>query len=265
VAGWVSHLEEIGDRGFTVLDRNIPAHLVRRLQDTIDRLDDEQDRLLGVDHLDAIDQRGALHNLCDFDSAFVDLLRAFPIRELAPVSIGPNYILHTYDSLSMYPGQNRYPWDFHTDLMPFNDVDVPKGSALGLTFLCYLDRTTTTTGATFLVPYSHRRRGHLPDLEDLSASAMQMEVMPGTVVVMDARLWHCSSWNAGHRKRRLVKACVTRSAIQPVFDYVRSTRPESLASLPAEVRELFGTPPMVSISEFHDRLPPSQPLERRRL
>lgn len=260
----MTDLEELREHGFTVLCRGVPDALAARLQDAVDRLDSEQDERLGVEHLDAIDQRGALHNLCDLDDSFVDLLLALPIDRFASALIGADYILHTYDSLSMYPGQTRYPWDFHTDLMPFNDLAVPDDRALGVTFLCYLDRTGAT-GATFLVEGSHRRIGHLPDVEDLTTSAIQVEVAPGTVVVMDARLWHCSSWNAGDRKRRLVKACVTRSAIRPVFDYIRSTRPERLDALPPRVRTLFGVPPLVSIAEFHERMDAPAPLSQRRL
>ncbi|GIE95221.1 phytanoyl-CoA dioxygenase family protein [Paractinoplanes rishiriensis] len=235
--------------GFAYFRQAIPPDLLRRVKQTIADLIAQEERTLGVDLLESIDQRGAIRNLCDCDPVFSELADMNPVYPVVDQVVGEVSIA-AFDALGLMPGRSRFPWDFHTDLIPFNRTANPPENSFGATCLYYLDDAGPETGATWIVPGSQRCM--LPDLpvELMEQRAEQVVVQAGDLVLFDARLWHCTSFNAGTNTRWIIKQMMIWPSLRPMMDYTRAVRPEVKAGLPDRVRQLIGTAPPASVEEL---------------
>ncbi|HET7232104.1 MAG TPA: phytanoyl-CoA dioxygenase family protein, partial [Longimicrobium sp.] len=234
------HLYELRTVGFTVLRGALAPERVVALRQTIDRLLAEDDAEWGADTLAAIGQRGALRNLCESGEPFRELLSSFPAFPLLDALLGRDYILHSYDSLVLFPGDGRFPWDFHTDVSPLGGVGFPADRTPSINCLCYVDETTAVNGATWLIPGSHRSVMRDPAPEDLGVLATQAVGQAGDVLVFDARIWHCAGENRSALPRRLIKVMFCKPWLRPQMDYSRAVTPATMALLDDRVRRLLG-------------------------
>jgi ectoine hydroxylase-related dioxygenase (phytanoyl-CoA dioxygenase family) len=236
--------------GYTVLRGAVPAGEVAELSDRIDALAAEDDRTWGADRLQAMGQRGALRNLADRGQEFERLLGNAALHELTRALVGDSYVLHSYDALVLQPGEGRFPWDFHTDVLDLRGIAFPASITPGLNCLVCIDGAGPHNGATWLVPGSHRSVLRSPPRDDLVALAVQPALRPGDLLLFDVRIWHCAGHNASAGARRLIKMEFVQRWLRTPMDYSRSVRPEVLARLPATARAAIGEPAPASVEEF---------------
>lgn len=240
--------------GYAYFRQAIAPDLLRRVRGVIADLVAEEERTIGVDVLDRIDQRGALRNLADRHEVFAELADSMPIYPVVERVAGEVSIA-AFDALGLPPGSSRFPWDFHTDLSPFNRSANPPTGTFGATCLYYLDDAGPETGATWIVPGSQRCMLDKPPTEVLAERAEQVVVRAGDVVLFDPRLWHCTSFNNGANTRWIIKQMMIWKWLRPMMDYTRAVRPEVKERLPERVRQLLGTAPPTSIPELRGLKP----------
>jgi ectoine hydroxylase-related dioxygenase (phytanoyl-CoA dioxygenase family) len=226
------------------------------LRSAVDRVQAEDETRYGTAALQEMGQLGALRNLCDFGAPFEELLSDSPIFPLLDALLGNDYMLHSYDGLVLLPREGRFPWDFHTDLMPLRGVAFPAARTPGINCLYYLDDVTAANGATWIVPSSHRSVVVQPAAERLAACAIQAIGSAGDVLLFDARLWHCAGNNTATAPRRLIKALFVQPWLRPQMDYSRAVRAEVMERLSPRVRRLLGVgiAPPASIEELRHSL-----------
>ena len=247
---------ELATRGFTFLRRSLAPARVMLLREAIDRMQAEDEARYGTAVLHGMGQLGALRNLCDFGVPFEELLTDSPIFPLLDALLGSDYVLHSYDGLVLLPRNGRFPWDFHTDLMPLRGVAFPAERTPGINCLYYLDEVTAANGATWIVPSSHRSLLMQPPPERLAARAIQAAGSPGDVLLFDSRLWHCAGNNTTTAPRRLIKALFCQPWLRPQMDYSRAVRAEVMDRLPIRVRHLLGVgvAPPATVEELRQSL-----------
>jgi len=123
---------------------------------------------------------------------------------------GPGHRITSTSGIVTHPGAPRGGW--HAD-WPYNQrigshLPEPYGDAvLHVSAIFMLSDFTESNGATLVVPGSHRRAsnpsggraGHQAD----SPHPAEKPVIgsPGTVLLFDARLWHCRGPNRGDEPR----------------------------------------------------------------
>jgi ectoine hydroxylase-related dioxygenase (phytanoyl-CoA dioxygenase family) len=241
---------ELRTMGYTVLPGVLAAQEVAALAVRMDELQAEDEACWGVDRLDAIGQRGALRNLADRGTEFERLLGTPPLHQLADDLLGPRYVLHSYDGLVLHPGDGRFPWDFHTDLLALCGVAFPARLAPGVNCLVAVDASGSGNGATWVVPGSHRSVVRNPDPSLLAQLARQPALAAGDLLLFDARLQHCAGHNSSSRPRRLIKIELAQPWLRGQLDYARSVRPEIVDRLAPAARRAIGVPAPASIEEF---------------
>lgn len=236
--------------GWTLVSGALTEHEVAALARRMDELLAEDDAHWGADRLSAIGQRGALRNLADRGPEFERLLGIPVLHELAHDLVGGQYLLHSYDGLVLQPGEGRFPWDFHTDLLPLRGVAFPPELIPGVNCLVAVDASGPRNGATWVVPGSHRSLVRDPDPGRLAESAIQPVLRSGDLLLFDARIWHCAGHNGSDRARRLIKIELVQPWLRPQLDYARAVRPEVLARLAPAARMAIGSPLPASVEEF---------------
>ncbi|MEV4412402.1 phytanoyl-CoA dioxygenase family protein [Catellatospora sp. NPDC049609] len=249
------HVYELRTRGFTRIEGALSPERVARLRDTVDRLLEEDDATWGRERLLEMGQRGALRNLCDVDPVFEELLADSPIYQVID-QILPDYILNSYDALVLFPGDGRFPWDFHTDVMPFVGSALPPSRNIGVNCLYYLTDVEQRNGATWIVPASHRSVLPQPDPVVLGEIAIPAAGAAGDALLFDSRLWHCSGTNGTQARRAVIKALFCPPWFRPQMDYSRSVRDEVMGRLDDRTRALLNRDrrPPVTVEELRAAL-----------
>lgn len=249
-------LYELSTAGYTVVEGALDAERTAALRADLDAMLAADEAEWGAERLESMGQHGALRNLCDAAPSFARLVSDCPVRALVEALVGADPLLHSYDGLVMLPGTGRFPWDFHTDVMPLAGLAFPADRTPGINCLFYLDDVTPENGATWIVPASHKSAVARPAPEDLAALAFQAAGRAGDALVFDARLWHCAGHNSTARPRRLIKMLFCGSWLQPQMDYARAVRPEVMARLDPRAARLLGAgvSPPDTVRELRRRL-----------
>lgn len=250
------HIYELQTLGVTLIPAALSSPRVEALSRVVTQLLAEDDVAWGREALEAIGQRGALRNLCDLNPVFADLLSMSPIYPVLDAVLGENYLLHSYDSLTLFGADGRFPWDFHTDVSALNGVGFPARATPGINCLYSLSDTTADNGATWVVPASHHSLTRNPPVDLLAKLGVQFESRAGDALLFDARIWHCAGNNRTGQERTVIKAFFVAPWQQPQMDYSRAVRPEILARLDERTRRLLGvgSAPPASVSVLRHEL-----------
>jgi ectoine hydroxylase-related dioxygenase (phytanoyl-CoA dioxygenase family) len=246
------HIYELRTKGFTVLRGALDVALVARMIEAVDRLLAEDDRTWGAENLEAMHERGALRNLCDLDPVFAELLAASPAMPIVEQLLGDRFVLNCFDALVLFPGQGRYPWDFHTDVLPLANYATPAETVPAVNVIYYLGDVDRANGATWFVPGSHRCVSRAVPTEMLADFAESVQAGPGDVLLNDARAWHCAGANTSSEYRPVVKSLFTAPWFRPQMDFTRAVAPDVLATLDDRTRGVLGVGhvPPTSVAEL---------------
>jgi ectoine hydroxylase-related dioxygenase (phytanoyl-CoA dioxygenase family) len=168
-----------------------------------------------------------LANLVDKGAIFAELVSMPKILECVEHVIGPAYKLSSLNARSTNPhnGESQ-PW--HADAGAIADE---RGYWVCNT-LWMLDDFTAENGPTRMIPRSHAWR-RLPEPGNTDSLPGQELVTgkAGTVVVMNAHMWHGGTANRTDRCRRALHAFYTRND-KPQQQYQKALlRPQTLARL----------------------------------
>lgn len=217
------HLDEMG---YLVLPGFVPPPMLTELRERVEKLWAQE----GVDAGSEFRQEpGArrLANLVDKGAIFAELVAMPKILECIERVIGPQYKLSSVNARSTNPhnGESQ-PW--HADSGAIADE---RGYWV-CNSLWMLDDFTMENGATRMLPRSHTWR-RLPEPGNTNALPGEELVTgeAGTVIIMNAHMWHGGTANRTDRCRRALHAFYTRSD-KPQQQYQKALlRPETIAAL----------------------------------
>ena len=228
-------LRRVRTEGWCVIDGVIPQHELAAVRDSVSA---------------TLDGRTELHGVIACDRSFAPYLVDERLTAIAEGMFGPESRIARTDAFAAEPGGAGSGW--HAD-WPFSGDDsyrvaVPYGDlAMAVTTLWMLTDDPPDSGATLIASGSHRTHdnpavapGYAADAE--IASQMLPEVLAGSVLAFDSRLWHRTTADTdGERRLWLDIQYVpwwldVTSMIPGLADY--ETRAEGLGYRPAEIRPL---------------------------
>jgi hypothetical protein len=223
--------------GYLVLEALIPPDRVDRLRGRIHQLFDELGEKAGAEFRQE-PQTDRLANLVDYDEVFRWAI-AVP-RLLAGVAhvLGPDLKLSSLNARSARP-HSDWTQPLHCDTGALPDA---RGNTV-CNVIWMLDDFTSENGATRFVPGTHRR-GQLPQdvLSDPAASHPDEQLLTGsrgTVVVMNAHLWHGGTANRTSRPRLALHSFYCRRDLPQQQYQKRLLRAETQRDLSPDLRWLL--------------------------
>ena len=242
--------------GFTVIREVVPRDRVAAVHDSVE----------ATSQLDEYKNSGGSH-LIEFDQSFAPYLADPRIIGVAEALWGP-YSRISFNRYKGNPpnieertnGPGRHG-NWHSD-WPFGQryaahVVAPytADSVLTFTTLWMLSDFTPETGATFVVPGSHRAGnnptgGHGPEGDDVYPTEFQATGKAGDVIMFDARAWHAAGINVSDEVRSAMRICYV-----PWWLNVNILDPNSVERVPMDAtgRGPFVVEPMAV--EAYERLP----------
>jgi ectoine hydroxylase-related dioxygenase (phytanoyl-CoA dioxygenase family) len=221
-----SERRQLDELGYLVLPGFVPSPMLAELRERVEMLWAQEGSEAGSEFRHEPGAR-RLANLVDKGAIFADIVAMPEILECIEHVIGPGYKLSSLNARSTNPNNaESQPW--HADSGAIADE---RGYWV-CNSLWMLDDFTPENGATRMVPRSHTWRrlpeagntGSLPGEELVTGEA-------GTVVVMNAHMWHGGTANRTGRCRRALHAIYTRND-KPQQQYQKGLlRPETIAAL----------------------------------
>jgi fumagillin biosynthesis dioxygenase len=194
-------------------------------------------QILYREGVDANDRSVRVLHLLDHHPAFEQMVEDPTARGLVASVIGPDYLLSSLSANISLPGSESM--GIHNDLMAVLPEPwlAPYGANL---FIC-LDDMDEENGATRYLPGSHRfTTNDMANDDDLSRTRA-IPATAGSIVAMDARLWHTSGANRStDRPRRILIAFYIAPFIRTQYNWGALLEDPVKERLAPSLRQLLG-------------------------
>ena len=229
--------QRLDEDGFLVLEDFVPPDEVTALRGRIHQLFDELGQRAGYEFKQE-PQTDRLANLIDYDEIFQRAVCIPKLLSCVAQVLGPDFKLSSLNARSARP-HSEWTQPLHCDTGALPDA---HGNSV-CNIIWMLDDFTPENGATRFVPGTHRSH-RLPQdvLTDPRASHPDEQLLigrRGTVVVMNAHLWHGGTANHTNDPRLALHSFYCRRD-QPQQQYQRRLlRPDTQATLSPELRWLL--------------------------
>lgn len=229
-----SNRHQLDEQGYLVLPGLMSPDLLDALRLRIDELFGEEGLAAGAEFKQEPGAR-RLANLVNKGRVFEEVILTPEILDCMAHVLGPRFKLSSLNVRSADP---------HTDAG--QPLHVDGGAVADDSGYCacnsvwMLDDFTPENGATRMVPGSHRwKQAPPPDLHDPHPQEQLVTGKAGTVVVMNAHMWHGGTANRTARPRRAMHGYYTRWD-KPQQQYQkRLLSPELQARLGPETRRIL--------------------------
>jgi len=221
-----SERQQLDELGYLILPDFVPQPVLDTLRNRVETLWAEEGDAAGSEFRREPGAR-RLANLVDKGRIFAEIVATPKILACVEHVVGPGFKLSSLNarSTNAHNGESQ-PW--HADVGAIADE---RGYWV-CNSVWMLDDFTADNGATRMIPRSHTWR-RLPEPGDTRSLPGEVLVTgrAGTVVVMNAHLWHGGTANRTDRCRRALHAFYTRED-KPQQQYQKALlRAETVAAL----------------------------------
>jgi ectoine hydroxylase-related dioxygenase (phytanoyl-CoA dioxygenase family) len=229
--------QQLDDQGYVVLEEFMDGAFLAEAQRRVDELFELEGEAAGSEFKQE-PQSGRLANVVNKGEVFLRVIQIPEVLECVEQVLGREFKL---SSLNVRTANPHSDWvqPLHVDGGALPDE---KGYCV-CNSVWMLDAFTSENGATRLIPGSHRWNRRPQDvLEDLTAPHPEEILLTGragTVVVMNAHLWHGGTANRTSRPRRAMHSYYTRSDKPQQLYQKKFLSTELQARLSPQLRKLL--------------------------
>lgn len=232
-----AHKTEVAELGYTVLQDYMGRPMLDRMRARVDELFAIEGDKAGSEFRTEENAR-RLANLVDKGEVFREAIVQKEVLQLVASVLGEEFKLGSLNVRSSNPeSSNAQPLHVDMGLLP----DAKGYSTCNCVWM--LDDFTVENGALRVIPGSHRWGKKPQDvLSDIYAKHPQEVLITGpagTVVVMNAHVWHGGTANRTKRERRALHSFYVRHDIPQQQYQKRLLRPETQAGLSPQLRRLL--------------------------
>jgi ectoine hydroxylase-related dioxygenase (phytanoyl-CoA dioxygenase family) len=210
------HAEELRLRGYTLVPSGLGSHelddLRRRLDDVYAR---QASELGGEEALARCNELDVARAPLLYDDAFVDIAANANLLAVVEQMLGANFVLMQQNGLLTRPATDNYQARWHRDLAYQHWTSTEP---LAINALLALDEFTIRSGATYVLPATHRV-GDFPTDDYVREQERPLEAPAGTFLVLDAMLFHRAGRNVSAQPRRAVNHLIGRPFMAQQFDF----------------------------------------------
>lgn len=189
-----AHLEEIEERGYTVIEDAFSLELADELRETLDRIEFEHQVVPASNSFEGVNT-WRIYNLLARHPIFQQIPIHPAVLPLADAVLGGEVLISSCSSIAIGPRELAQPIHADDQLMPLAKPHVPTvfNSMWALTDF------TEANGATRVIPGSHLA-DHSPTYGEHYES-IPAEMATGSILVWHGSLWHGGGANQTDARR----------------------------------------------------------------
>ncbi len=189
-----SHVREIGEQGYTILEGVIDMALVRALLDDVERLEAELGVVPAENAFEGT-RTTRIYNLLAHGIRFTEIPVHPAVLPVCERILDPGLLVSSLSSIAIGPGETAQPIHADDQVIP---LPKPHPATVCNTMWALTD-FTEANGATRVVPGSHTAADS-PDLHR-QYDSVPAEMERGSVLVWHGSLWHGGGANTTTERR----------------------------------------------------------------
>ena len=190
--------EEIKVRGFAIIPDVLDAGQISEAKSRLDSVCARQVEEFGRENIEKINELDTVRCPLVYDDFFLKLITLPAVISLVRKVIGEYAILNLQNGIICHPNRPHHQASWHRDLT-YQEFVISKPLAISVLFA--LDEFTEMSGATWLVPGTHKQES-IPSADYILANRVPALAKPGSVLFFDSMLLHCTGDNRGSFIRR---------------------------------------------------------------
>lgn len=192
-------VEEILHNGYTIINDALTSQQITDYKNSLDTIYALQcSEVGGEDNLALIKDANVARCLLAYDPIFLKLAKNEQVMEICNKVLGDNFMLLMQNGILNRPQNVHYQTSWHRDL---NYQHWVSTKPLALSALFCLDDFNQKTGGTKVLAGSHAHAKFPSDIY-IKNHTIDVEAPAGSVLIMDAMLFHCSGFNTLTNVRR---------------------------------------------------------------
>ncbi len=193
------HAERIRLAGYSIIENAFTPEEIARFGERLDVvLAQQAEEFGGADRISAIGDTGTARLPLAYDDEFLKPATHPALLELCRLLLGQYIVLMQQNGVSNPSVDVHSQARYHRDL-PYQHFTSSR--PLAISALLCLDPFTEATGATTLIPGSHRIE-RFPSDQVAAALDVSVEAKAGSFIVFDSMLFHRAGRNRSGRNRR---------------------------------------------------------------
>lgn len=194
------YVEEIQCDGFAVIEGVLNKSELALYRNKIDRVYDLQENHFGRDRLTQINELNMCRLPLKYDDDFINIATNNLVFDVVRRFLGDFFILNLQNAIINQPNEEHHQSSWHRDL-PYQNYVI--STPLSINALFCIDDFTIETGATMVLPFSHRLESMPSDLY-IQKHAVTAVAKAGSVIMFDSMLLHKAGYNSSDIIRRAV-------------------------------------------------------------
>lgn len=239
------HIEGLTELGYSIVPDVLSQAECREWAERMDSLAQAQQTRYGLERLRALRDDGVLRGMFAEDPSFLRLVTHPAVWEVVAATVGETAILHLQNGIYVDPSEAHPQTKFHRDFAK----DFVADRILSLNALWVIDEFTVETGATSIVPRTHRI-STVPNQAFLEENCVPVCAPAGSVILFDSLLIHRAGTNRSEKRRRAINHQYTRPFIKQQMDYVALMKGRlDIESKLGQVLGFWSVPPK-SVEEY---------------
>jgi ectoine hydroxylase-related dioxygenase (phytanoyl-CoA dioxygenase family) len=155
-----------------------------------------------------------------YDDYFIQIATNDVVLKIVEKILGSFYILNLQNAIINRPNEEHHQCSWHRDL-PYQNFTISNPISLNALFC--IDEFSEETGATVVVPYTHKTE-ILPSDRYISKHQTVAVAKPGSVIVFDSMLFHKAGYNSSKIIRRAVNHQYQIPLLKQFYDFPRALK-----------------------------------------
>jgi len=209
------HLEELDILGYTLIKEALPFEDVEELKSELERIWNIQEKETeGIFNIKEIAENNIVRAPLAYSESFIKAYNNSKIIPFIKEVLGDYFILSQENGVIVHPNLTHSQNKWHRDLSHMNFVSNPPLAINA--FFCLTD-FTVETGATQLLPYSHKIN-YEPSSEYMSNHGISIEAKAGDVFLFNSMVFHRTGINVSQGKRIGLNHIYTKYILKQQID-----------------------------------------------
>lgn len=232
-------------QGFVLLPSVFDTSLMNELRVELDCARTAEEQRFGLAALEEIGQDGYISDLLAIGPAMEAVLDSDVLHHILTALFGDDVHLYIGQGIILDPGKGRGIWPrcWHADMYQVRMALPDPTFCFGVNCLLIVDDISEENGPTGVLPGSQSLKAlRVESEEELRRIEFRAVAPSGSLLLLDAGVWHSANMNRSDAPRRVVKLLFTRRWIRPQIDYAEVVSEEVARRLSDRVRRFLHLP-----------------------